>query len=202
FPELVHSLLYIVFVGAFFIGAIGMGYVYDKILGYFDYDKLHTDTIAFLDDLGARRKHLKELYEKLSLATEVDRATMGIDPEYVVYTKDYISTFSESSRQYQTLLQRLPKYRAYSYIFEDSRAFRGLMDNLIGQERYGLITLIQDFTKTVQDWTILHQSELQKIEKQIQSQEIVTENEGGKAALELSRISLQEHLKQLEKVRM
>ena len=61
---------------------------------------------------------------------------------------------------------------------------------------------MHNFALILQSWISHHATELAELEKQIQSQEIATESEGGKAALELSRISLQEHLKQLEKVRM
>ena len=65
-----------------------------------------------------------------------------------------------------------------------------------------IINYSQEFTLLVHSWISHHATELAELEKQIESQELTTENEGGKVALELSRISLQEHLKELEKVRV
>ncbi|OIP53572.1 hypothetical protein AUK10_02275 [Candidatus Gracilibacteria bacterium CG2_30_37_12] len=76
------------------------------------------------------------------------------------------------------------------------------INNIIHTELHWIINYSQEFTLLVQSWISHHATELVELEKQIQSQEVATESEGGKSALELSRISLQEHLKELEKVRI
>lgn len=73
---------------------------------------------------------------------------------------------------------------------------------VINNEFQWIINYSEEFTLLVQSWISHHTTELAELERQIQAQEMATENEGGKAALEFSRISLQEHLKELEKVRI
>lgn len=73
---------------------------------------------------------------------------------------------------------------------------------VLGTELRWIVNFSEEFTLLVQSWMSHHATELAELEKQIQSQDLATESEGGKAALELSIISLQEHLKELERVRV
>ncbi|MDD2916672.1 MAG: hypothetical protein PHH70_02415 [Candidatus Gracilibacteria bacterium] len=74
--------------------------------------------------------------------------------------------------------------------------------DIINAELQWIINYSQEFTALVQSWISHHATELAELEKQIESQELSTENIGGKVALGLQRLSLQEHLKELEKVRV
>jgi len=73
---------------------------------------------------------------------------------------------------------------------------------IVNTEFQWIINYSQDFTHLIQSWMSHHANELAKLEKQIESQELATENSGWKAALGLQRLSLQEHLKELEKVKV
>lgn len=74
--------------------------------------------------------------------------------------------------------------------------------DIINAELQWIINYSQEFTALVQSWISHHATELAELEKQIESQELSTENIGWKVALGLQRLSLQEHLKELEKVRV
>ncbi len=82
------------------------------------------------------------------------------------------------------------------------RIFNGWLMKMIDSELQWIVDYSQEFTHFVQSWISHHATELAELEKQIASQELSTENIWGKAALEISRMSLQEHLKELEKVRV
>ena len=73
--------------------------------------------------------------------------------------------------------------------------------DIINAEFKWIVDYSQEFTLLVQYWISHHAVELAELEKQIELQEFSTENTGWKAALGLQRLSLQGHLRELERVK-
>ena len=134
--------------------------------------------------------------KKFEIIIKNDISLLWIDVTVLWNIKKMISSILE----WYKLITRSHKY-IQSHMWYFGKIPQEWQD-IINTEFQWIINFSQEFTLLVQSWISHHATELAELEKQIQSQELATESEGGKAALELSRISLQEHLKELEKVRM
>ncbi len=181
-----ESLTFLLFFVAFWIGLIHTGYksfrriaVYKKTLRYLE----SKDTIV------SEREKLET-----SIANDVNNG--WIDVAILWDIKKCIVSILEWYRIISVSHEYILNHKWY--FGRISREWQ----EVINKEFQWIVAYSQEFTLLVQSWISHHATELAELEKQIASQELSTENTGWKAALEISRISLQEHLRELEKVKV
>jgi len=133
---------------------------------------------------------------KLELFINGDIRDSWIDNDKIWDIKKYILFILE----WYKLISKSHKYvqNHMWYFWKISQEWQ----NIIRTELQWIVDYSKDLTLLIQSWISHHATELAELEKQIASQELSTQNSGWKAALEISRISLQEHLKELEKVKV
>lgn len=151
--------------------------VYKKTLGYLD----TKDSII-------------QEKERLELSIENDVNNSWIDVIILDDIKRFISSILSGYETIKSSHEYIQNHRGYFWAV--SKEWQAV----INREFQWIINYSLEFTTLVQSWISHHAIELSELEQQIQSQSKVTENEGGKVALEISRISLQEHLNRLEKI--
>ncbi len=161
-----------------------------------------SSIITRLSDINNHQQAIRERYKELYKMTMADFIDPKIDFQEIISIQREVREITLSLHSFSSSLGQISAQYKYASIFYDTIQFKILLDQFQEQHKQELIILSYNISNMLSSWISHHATELAELEKQIQSQEMATENNGGKAALELSRISLQEHLKELEKVRM
>lgn len=155
--------------------------------------------------IAVYKKTLRYLESKDSLASERegleaniqnDAKELWIDASVLWDIKKYVASILEWYRMISNSHEYIQNHRWYFGKISQE------WEDMVNREFQWIINYSQEFTLLVQSWNSHHAAELAELEKQIESQELSTENDGWKVALGLQRMSLQEHLKELEKVRV
>jgi len=140
-------------------------------------------------------KNLKKLIKE-------DEKKFGVSPEFLMNIKQMIQTTSAASNQYLLWINIIRKQRKYLFYFRHPFSYFYLINSLIRNEKSELISLMNNFTVLIQEWTTLHQKELLEIEQELEKQALTTENLSGQWAIDLQRVRLHEHIENLEKMRV
>lgn len=111
-----------------------------------------------------------------------------------------VQEISRNIRKRSNILNILKHKRRYCTIFYSPLEFIKNINLLIKEEEMQFISLIKDFTTSIQSWTELHQKELLEVEQELEKQVAITESFSGQGAIDLQRIRLHEHIENLNKI--
>ncbi len=169
---------------------------------FFRYDRMINRFNQEIQIIKNKKDFIEEQFMELTWYIEKDINEMGIDNWLVMKIKMSIDTIRNNITDYVVSVKKLGISKEFSWLIVNSKKFLDLQVKFTTSILQEMNFWQQNLIQLIQSWISHHATELAELEKQIASQELATENTGWKVALEISRISLQEHLKELEKVRV
>ena len=174
-------------------------YILYKVL-FRSYLVLYERLIFLLNRFEVNKKEIDLMYGAYILLITKDSQEKWINLKLIMQIKQHIQDISEKIQKFQKMFPGIEKQRRYFFIFYNPITYLSLINSLIKNEKLELISLISDFTSSIQSWTALHQKELLEVEQELEKQAIITENLSGQWAIDLQRVRLHEHIENLNKI--
>jgi hypothetical protein len=148
------------------------------------------------------KKEAKIWRKTLSDLIKSDQNTDWLNNQRTIKISQQIKSSSLVVKNYAFSIEQLREQKFKFWWSQKSIELKWLIKKIIQKEKDELINIANLISGDIQSWISHHAIELAELEKQIECQEVSTENSDWKATLGLQRLSLQEHLKELQKVRV
>ena len=151
---------------------------------------------SFLRKISEKRENLVFEINELWKLIQKDKESIWVNSEHIGLIKEKINTISEKIKFYfldldSTLFQsKKEQHLIFPWL-------RDMLKELKSSEEKELLKIWEVFTKHLKNWSCLHQSELQELEKSIQNQANQTENVNWKVTLQAQKVRLQSYIESI-----
>lgn len=156
--------------------------------------------LSILNHFQSPKRAIDSNIKDLQKLIEEDKSSKWVNPELIMNIKQIIQTISENVKEYSLWIKDINKQRKYLFYFRNPFQYFSLINSLIKNEKTELISLIKDFTTSIQSWTQLHQKELLEVEQELEKQSSETPHLSGQGAIDLQWVRLHEHIENLSKI--